>query len=127
MTTGALLLIIALLLAHFLGDFTVLASARVQEAKARGGPLHVILGHAGFHGLLMAPVLFLFAHRPISALIAVSVIGVSHFAIDVARAKLALRYARLADTSDKSFWTSLGFDQFLHGSALVWAAWYVLR
>ena len=39
MTPDAAALLLALLLGHFLGDFTPLLTERMREAKERGGPM----------------------------------------------------------------------------------------
>ncbi|MFQ5529883.1 MAG: DUF3307 domain-containing protein [Gemmatimonadota bacterium] len=126
MTTEAAWLLVALMIAHYLGDFTILASARLHETKTTGGPLSIIGGHAGIHGLLMAPILIAFSGAAEPSLLAAAGIVLSHFVIDATRARLTLRFAGLADPTRKLFWSALGFDQLLHGLVLVWATLSVL-
>lgn len=126
MTLEAAGLLTALMLAHFLGDFSILANARIIESKATGGPVLTIALHAAIHGLLTAPVLFAFSGSPNASLVATSGIVVTHFAIDLVRSRLGLRFPALTDVTRKPYWTALGFDQFLHGLILIWAAMTVL-
>jgi len=124
-TTEVAWLLAALMTAHFLGDFTVLATPRMLESKATGRSLHWIAAHAGVHGVLVAPVALAFGSFE-RALAAVAVVTLSHLIIDTGRSLLMVRYPVLADATRKQFWSALGFDQLLHGLVLIWVAWYVL-
>jgi len=120
-TTDAALLLAALMVAHFLADFTGLATARMQEAKRNGGPASIIAAHAGVHGLLMAPLLLYVGGAGVAAAgWLTAVICGSHFLIDLSRARMGLRFGRLGDPDGKPFWVALGLDQLLHGLVLVW-------
>jgi len=125
-TIEAAALLAALMFAHFLGDFSILANARIIESKANGGPVSIILLHGAIHGALMAPVLFAFSGSSSASLLATGGIVVSHFVIDLVRSRLGLRFPVLADATRKPYWTALGFDQFLHGLVLIWAVLTVL-
>lgn len=120
-TTDAAWLLAALMVAHYLADFTGLATARMQEAKSGGGPASVIAGHAAVHGLLMAPIIVLLGDTSIARAgwLAAVVVG-SHFLIDLTRARAGVRFAPLRDPNGKPFWAALGLDQLLHGLVLVW-------
>ncbi|MEN8375313.1 MAG: DUF3307 domain-containing protein [Gemmatimonadota bacterium] len=124
----AVWLLLALLFAHWLGDFTPLATARMQKAKVAGGPVGPILAHAGVHALLVCVVIFLL--RPPRWLEAFALAGAlefaTHFGLDAVRAKLTAGVPALADPTHKAFWSLLGFDQFLHAAVLVAIAWIVL-
>ena len=120
MSAGVFWLMAALLFAHFLGDFTPLATDRMQEAKANGGPLTLIAAHAAVHGALVVIAIVALA-RPGWALVA-SVAGLelaSHFAIDAFRARLGRRAPVLNDPREAVFWYALGLDQLAHGLVLV--------
>ncbi len=125
MTTEAAWLLAGLMTAHFLGDFTVLATPRMLESKATGRSVQWIAAHAGVHGALATPVLLAFESFG-QALLIVAVIAVSHFVIDTGRSLLLTSYPILADSTRKAFWSALGFDQLLHGLVLIWVALYVL-
>lgn len=110
----------ALLVAHFLADFTPLSTPRMLEAKSTAKAPGWILLHAGVHGALVALAVW-GAVRPGWSLIAAA-FGIelaTHFAIDAARARLGVRVPALGDPSRRSFWHFLGFDQLLHGLVLV--------
>ena len=124
-TTEAAWLLAGLMIAHFLGDFTVLATPRMLESKATGRSFQWIAAHAAVHGALVIPVLLVFTSFG-RALLVVAVITISHFVIDTGRSLLVTRFPILADASRKMFWSALGFDQLLHGLMLIWAALYVL-
>jgi hypothetical protein len=120
MTTTAALLLVALLVAHDLGDFTPLATARIREAKANGGPMGPILAHAAVHAVLVGVAVLLVA-RPTGALLAAAV-GLefsSHFVIDAARARMGVWMPSLGDMRSNVFWWALGVDQLLHGLVLI--------
>ncbi len=63
MSSDAAALMAALLVAHFLGDFTPLATARMLQAKALGRPVGPIAVHALVHAVLVA-LAVAFAARP---------------------------------------------------------------
>ncbi len=49
---------------------------------------------------------------------------ISHFLIDILKAKLSVKYPRLADTHQKSYWMLYGLDQLLHQLVVI-AIWYM--
>lgn len=113
----------ALLVAHYLGDFTPLATAGMQRAKANGGPLILIAGHAGVHTLLVFAAVALVARPTIPILAAVASIEfVTHFGIDAGRARLGQRVPVINDPHQGPFWYALGLDQLAHGLVLVGVA-----
>lgn len=120
MTAAAAVLLAALLTAHCLGDFTPLATARIRQAKAEGGPLRYIALHAGIHaGLVGVAVLALAGPTPSALALAFGIELTTHFAIDTSRARLGVRLPVLADMQANPFWWALGVDQLLHGLVLV--------
>lgn len=127
MTTDALTLLLALLVAHALGDFTPLATERIRQAKAAGRPLGPIAEHAAIHGLLVGLAVLIVVGPSLSILaLAAGLELVTHFAIDLTRARLGIRLPVLADMRSNPFWWALGVDQLLHGMVLVWIAYLVL-
>lgn len=127
MTLTAIVLLVALLVAHDLGDFTPLATARIRQAKADGGPMGPIAVHAAIHAVLVGIVVLLVIRPPPAVLgIAMSLEFLTHFAIDASRARLGLRVPALADMRSNPFWWALGVDQLLHTSVLVAIAVFVL-
>ena len=127
MTASGALLMAALLVAHGLGDFTPLVTARIRQAKAEAGPMRLIALHAGIHAGLVGLVVLLFS-RPAAPVVALAV-GIeltTHFVIDAGRARLGVAMPRFADMRTNPFWWVLGFDQLLHGLVLIWIAFLVL-
>ncbi len=119
-------LLATLLAAHFLGDFTPLATPRMQRAKAAGKPVGPIAAHALVHACLVG-IAVTVAARPGLHLTA-TVMGielVTHFGIDWARGLLGARHPALSDPKNQLFWTTLGLDQMAHGLVLVWIAYLV--
>lgn len=127
MTIDAVWLLLGLLFAHYLGDFTPLATARMQEAKANGRPLKPIAGHAGVHAALVGLAVAALTDPTLALLAgAVAFEFVTHFFIDAARGRLGGRVPALADPGRNAYWYLLGIDQFAHGSVLVGVAAFVL-
>ncbi|MBR4367141.1 MAG: DUF3307 domain-containing protein, partial [Bacteroidaceae bacterium] len=48
----------------------------------------------------------------------------SHFIIDTLKAKFSVKYPRLADPHQKSYWILYGLDQLLHQLVVI-AIWYM--
>lgn len=127
MTSQAIWLMAALLVAHCLGDFTPLATPRMHEAKANGGPLLLIAGHAAVHMVLVAAAIVLIVGPAWSVVtMAAAVELVTHFALDATRARLGLRFRALRTPSEDAFWWAFGVDQLSHGLVLVGLAGLVL-
>jgi hypothetical protein len=126
-SAAAAVLMAALLVGHELGDFTPLATARMLRAKSEGGPIGPIAAHAAVHGVFVGLAVLIVAHPSPSILaLAIGVEFVTHFAIDIARARIGLRVPVLKDAGAGPFWWALGFDQLLHGLVLVGIAFLVL-
>lgn len=124
--TGAWLLV-ALLVAHDLGDFTPLATERMREAKARGRPAWLIGMHAAMHAVLVALALLIVIRPSITILaLAAGFELVTHFLIDLFKAQLGVRVPPLGDMRTNPFWWVMGVDQLLHGLVLVGIAFLVL-
>lgn len=127
MTIDAAWLMLGLLFAHYLGDFTPLATARMLEAKANGRPLKPIAGHAGVHAALVGLAVAVLSDPTLALLAgAVAFEFVTHFFIDAVRGRLGGRVPSLGDPSKNAYWYLLGIDQFAHGTVLVAVAAYVL-
>lgn len=127
MTGEATWLLAGLLFAHFVGDFTPLATARMHEAKADGGPVAPILQHAAVHGALSGIVLMLLSGVSWSLVLgAAAVVLASHFLLDLTRARVGLRLQSSLDPGRQAFWVALGADQLAHGLVLVGVASWIL-
>ena len=122
MTGQTVVLLCAFLVAHFLGDFTPLATRRMQEAKVRGDPLP-IAAHAGVHTVLVTVAALLIAapNWQLTAS-AAALVFATHFALDYLRPALARRFPALGDPGQNAFWYSLGLDQLGHGLVLILVA-----
>ncbi len=119
MTGQAVVLLCGLLFAHYLGDFTPLATPRMQGAKTVGGPLPFIAAHA----LLVALVVTLVVGIAWPTLgEATAIVFSTHLALDLGRAKLGQRYPNLNDCQRSGFWYLLGVDQLDQGLILVGVA-----
>src|SRR5512135_1969618 len=123
MTGAAVLLLVLLFAAHFLGDFTPLSTAKMQKAKAVGKPLGPIAAHAGVHALLIGLVVTVAARPGVRLAAAAVVIAfVTHLVIDWAKGRLGAGRPDLFNPDRQAFWTVLGVDQFAHGLVLIWIA-----
>ena len=120
-------LLALLFVSHFLGDFTPLATSRMQKAKAVGRPLSPIAAHAAVHALLVGLAVLVGAW-PGAALagMAVGIEFVTHLAIDWTRGRLGAGRPALSDPVGQAFWSVLGFDQLAHGLVLIWIAFLIL-
>ncbi len=120
MSAEAVRLLAALLFAHFLGDYTPLATARMQEAKANGGPMGMIAAHAGVHAILVGIAVLALARPSLGLLAAaVGIQFVTHLALDAFRARMSVQAPALQDPTQNVFWTALGLDQLAHALVLV--------
>ncbi len=120
MSHQAASLMAALLVAHFLADFTPLSTARMQAAKAVGSPLGPIAAHSLIQAILVALAVAL-AAGPGWAMVgaAAAIEFATHLGIDWTRGKLGAAIPALADSGDQEYWTALGLDQLAHGLVLV--------
>ena len=127
MSEQAVVLLALLFVAHFLGDFTPLATSRMQEAKMVGTPLGPIALHALIHALLVG-IVVLGAVRPAPMLVlaAVAVEFWTHLGLDWFRGRLGAKQPALADPGGQAFWTTLGLDQLVHALVLVGIGMLVL-
>lgn len=120
MSTQALVLLAALLVGHFLGDFTPLATARMLEAKANGGPMRLVAAHAAVHAVLTGLAVSLVVGLEPSVLaLVVGLQFVTHGALDAVRSRLGVAFPSLGDPTHNVYWTALGLDQLAHGLVLV--------
>lgn len=127
MSETGVLLLVALFVAHDLGDFTPLATARIRRAKAEGGPMGSIALHAGVHAVLVGLAVFAVVRPSASILgLAVGTEFATHFAIDAVRARIGVRIPALTNWNSNPFWWALGLDQLLHGLVLIGIAFLVL-
>ena len=127
MTAQTAVLIVFLLLGHFLGDFTPLATRRMQEAKLSGTPLGPIALHALIHAVLVGiAVVAIVRPAPMLILAAVAVEFWTHLGLDWFRGRMSTRRPALGDPSQPVFWTALGLDQLGHALVLVGIAFLVL-
>ena len=126
MTPDAIVLLSLLLVGHFLGDFTPLATRTMQEAKAGVRPPGPIVTHAAVHGLLVLAAVAVV--RPVWGLLlgAAVVEFATHLLFDWTKMRLGARFPTLQDPADGSFWRVHGLDQLAHGLVLVAIAAWVL-
>lgn len=97
-----------LLIKHFLADFPLQTEYMLRKGAPTGWILP-LLTHAAVHAGLTMVVMAFFVDWTLVPLLG-AIDFLAHTFIDTWKARLA-KYP----TSDKRFWTSLGFDQLLHG------------
>jgi hypothetical protein len=119
----AIVLLAFLFVGHFLGDFTPLATDRMQAAKRAGTPLGPIALHALVHAVLVGVAVAAIA-RPVPMLVlaAVAVEFWTHLGIDWYRGRLSARRPLFLDPRERAYWTVLGLDQLAHTLVLVMIA-----
>lgn len=112
------LLLISLLVCHYLADFC-LTTPKMIRAKADGRDLWPIMLHAAIHAGLMAICLLLWSISWKAVLLAIAVEWITHFLIDLAKARLSIRFLILTDQQQKPYWMLYGLDQLLHQLVIV--------
>ena len=93
------------------------------RAKANGKQLWPIVLHSMVHAVLMGLCLLLFGVSVLTALYLMVAEAMSHFIIDLSKARLSTHVPRLADATGKPYWMLYGLDQLLHQLVVVgiWA------
>lgn len=126
MSPEAILLLSLLLVGHFLGDYTPLATRRMQEAKSGVRPPGPIVAHAAVHGLLVLAAVA--TVRPAWGLLAGAAVVefATHLLFDWTKMRLGARFPALRDPDDGPFWRLHGLDQLAHALVLVAIAAWVL-
>lgn len=128
MSGAAFWLLAALLFAHYLGDFTPLATRRMLGAKLYAAPLGPFIAHAGVHTLLVGLVIAALARPGWSLVVAAAaIVFVTHFGLDMLRSRLGRRFPKLNDPDSRAFWSVLGLDQFGHAAVLAGLTLWVTR
>ena len=110
-------LLLALNLAHFLGDFTPLNKWFIA-AKQYGKPVWLVASHGAVNGALYGVAAGLFAGMK-AALLAFIIETVSHTIIDVLKGRINKRFPVLQDVGKPGHWIIMGADQFLHQMVLI--------
>ena len=119
---NSLILLIALLVCHYLADFCLTLPIMIR-AKANGKQLWPIVLHSMVHAVLMGLCLLLFGVSVLTTLYLMVAEAMSHFIIDLSKARLSTHVPRLADATGKPYWMLYGLDQLLHQMVVVgiWA------
>ncbi len=95
---------------HLVADFLLQTPYMFRNKGTYGHPGG--LAHAGLHGVLSLPALWVLGAGPAAALMLVLAEMVAHYHIDWAKEQLG---RRLGTTPEQArFWHLLGADQFLH-------------
>ena len=119
---NSLILLIALLVCHYLADFCLTLPIMIR-AKADGTQLWPIVLHSMVHAVLMGWCLLLFGVSVLTTLYLMVAEAMSHFIIDLSKARLSTHVPRLADATGKPYWMLYCLDQLLHQLVVVgiWA------
>lgn len=119
---NSLILLIVLLVCHYLADFCLTLPIMIR-AKANGKQLWPIVLHSMVHAVLMGLCLLLFGVSVLTTLYLIVAEAMSHFIIDLSKARLSAHVPRLADATCKPYWMLYGLDQLLHQLVVVgiWA------
>lgn len=115
-------LLLSLLFCHYLADFCLTSSAMIRAKSDGQNPWPIVL-HAAIHTGLMAICLLLWTTFWKAVLLAMAVEWGTHFLIDWAKARLSVRFPRLADPQQKPYWMLYGLDQLLHQLVII-GIWY---
>ena len=115
-------LLVPLIVCHYLADFCLTMPVMIR-AKAEGKNLWPIALHAAIHAMLVGLCLLIYGIEWKLLSLMMSVEWLSHFVIDTSKARVSIRYPRLADSHYKPYWMLYGFDQLLHLLVIV-LIWY---
>ena len=121
--TNVVLLLIALLVCHYLADFCLTMPVMIR-AKSDGRNLWPIALHAATHAVLIGLCLLVYGVGWQLLLVLMMTELVSHFAIDVLKAKISNRFPYWSDNRHKPYWMLYGFDQLLHQLVVI-IIWYI--
>ena len=113
-----ILLLAALLACHYLADFVLTLPAMIR-AKADGSRLWPIALHAAIHGALIAVCLAVYGAGWLLVTVLALLEFITHFAFDLAKARLTRRFAAFSDTTRRPYWLLFGLDQLLHQLVLI--------
>ena len=94
--TNVVYLLIALLVCHYLADFCLTLPVMIR-AKSDGRKLWPIVLHASIHAVLMGLCLLIYGVEWQMLLILMMIELVSHFVIDVSKARVSIRFPYLSD------------------------------
>ena len=117
------LLLTALLVCHYLADFCLTMPMMIR-AKADGKHPWPIALHAAIHAILMAMCILIYGTGWSLLLVSLTVEFISHFAIDVSKARISNIFSHLSDNRHKPYWVLYGLDQLLHQMVIV-LIWYL--
>ena len=118
-----ILLLVFLLVCHYLADFC-LTWPKLVAAKSDGRNLWPIALHSSVHALLIGLCLIVFGVEWQLLLVLMMTELVSHFAIDVLKAQISIRFSYWSDNRYKPYWMLYGFDQLLHQMVVI-VIWYL--
>lgn len=109
---------IALLIGHWLGDYTHLATPWMLQAKRLGTPIEPIFVHALMHSVLTGLVLVIYTEPFKIILLGIALQLITHFAIDVWKGKMNVWFPALQVPANPFHWYVFGLDQTLHMTVL---------
>ena len=117
------LLLTALLVCHYLADFCLTMPMMIR-AKADGRNPWPIALHAAIHAVLMGLCLWIYGTGWQLLLVLMTIELVTHFGIDVSKARISYKFPLLSDSGKKPYWMLYGFDQLLHQMVVI-LIWYL--
>ena len=121
--TNTVLLLITLLVCHYLADFCLTMPVMIR-AKTDGRNLWPIALHATIHAVLIGLCLLVYGVGWQLLLVLIVTELVSHFAIDVLKAQISIRFPYWSDNRHKPYWMLYGLDQLLHQIVMI-VIWYL--
>jgi hypothetical protein len=114
--------LILILFVHFLADF-VFQRRKVGNNKHKS--ILFLAEHCFVYLIIFLCLLISFFDCIPIAIFSLINFGL-HFIVDFITSKLSYYFYRRMN-SEKKFWTTIGFDQFLHVAALIITAYYILH
>lgn len=117
--------LIVLLVSHYLADYCLTMPMMIR-AKADGKNVWPIFLHACIHAVLMGSCLIMWGVQWSTLAWLMGVELVSHFLIDLTKAKLSFHYPILSDIRQKFYWMVYGLDQLLHQLVVVYI-WFSVQ
>lgn len=119
-------MLIAMLFAHWLGDYTHLSRPYMLQAKRTGSPLIPILHHALAHAILQSITVYVFTEKIYETIAVFLFQLITHFAIDVWKGKMNVWFPPLSNPANPYHWYVFGIDQWLHQIVIITTFAYCL-
>jgi hypothetical protein len=121
MTTRAILLLMYLQLAHYMGDFTPLLVKNIMlDAKRYGTPILPILCHGVMNGVTYGLGVLLIYWNIKFWILTILIETITHTILDTMKGWITFLNYKFEDKSNNCYWILFGADQLGHQLVIIW-------